>query len=73
MKKLKDSKPFTINSAPHRVVSRIQELEGKLKGLKWYEHDAKNVIKEELNDLYKLRKKQKNYKPVKSLNLKKGL
>ena len=82
MTKKKDLKPLTIDSAPHKVVAKIQELEVELKtlprGAKGFDipelYHLRIVIKDELNTLYRLRKKQKNYTPPpKKINLNRGL
>jgi len=71
MTKTKDLKPFTIHSAPHRVISKIHDLEDQLKNHRALDLDPR-PIKDQLRDLYKLRKKQKNYKEPKRIS-KRGL
>ena len=82
MTKTKKPKPFTVDTPAHKVVSKIQELEAELKGLPRGPENAdflnlfriRKGIKDELNILYRLRKKQKNYiPPPRRINLKKGL
>ena len=61
-------KPLTFQSSPEKILKRIQELQSKLEttgGL------SRTPIKAELTNLYRLRKKQKNYTPPpKKINLK---
>jgi len=75
MKKQKQ-KTFTIESNPENIKARIKELEAELRPYTakpdWHDTldpntdlyprlKARNIIKAELNILYKLRYKQKNY------------
>ena len=71
---MKPKKTFTVHTDPLKVKRRILELEAQLKKVQGPEHpfdykyEEKNEIKEELNALYRLRYKQKNYTkpPVKT-------
>jgi len=74
MTKTKEPKPFTVDTPAHKVVSKIQELEDKLRNRHTLDLDS-NPIKAELRELYRLRHKQKNYTPPppSKKNLKKGL
>lgn len=70
---MKNKKSFTVHTDPLKVVARIKKLEAEAKfkdpNLAWHEvTDTQNMIKAELNTLYRLRHKQKNYTkpPVKT-------
>ena len=64
---MKPEKPFTVDTDPLKVKRRILELESKLPTIRLYDtpyHEYKKKrkeIKDELNALYRLRHKQKNY------------
>ena len=81
--KTKEQKPLTVLSDPNKVKDHIWKLEIQLKTLNKGTEDCDTPglyaqrarIKEKLNTLYRLRKKQKNYTPPpkRKPNLKKGL
>ena len=64
---------LTVESDPNKIVNRIKELEADLKSSidNRESFDSRNLIKNELRQLYRLRKKQKNYtKPPKKFSTK---
>ena len=81
MTKTKEPKPFTVDTPATKVISKILDLEDELRHTPRImnspsdpDFEKRNRIKDELNILYRLRKKQKNYiPPPRRINLKKGL
>lgn len=74
---MKPQKPLSINSSPEKIVKRIKELElqlsqAKAKGFTPSHHYEINEIKQKLNELFLLRKEQKNFKPIPTKIKKKG-
>jgi len=74
---MKPQKPLSINSPSEKTIKEIKNLESQLRGLlkpapgdRWI--NQINDIKKELNRLYRLRKKQKNFKPIPTKTKKKG-
>lgn len=74
---MKPKKPFTVDTDHLKVKRRILELESELPTVRLYNTPYHEYIKRrkkiqlELNDLYRLRHKQKNYtKPPRKIKLK---